>query len=60
MSNQNWIEIYYNEIDRIHQFGGKNESALKDEFKQLLNKYCRGNHLLLIAELERCYSRRIK
>lgn len=47
------IEDYYNDVEKIKQYGGSNkELSLSSEFAQLLNSYCKTKNLLLIKELE--------
>lgn len=47
------IENYYNEVEKIKQYGGtKKELSVRSEFSKLLNSYCKTKNLLLIQELE--------
>ena len=46
------ISQYHAEVERIIQYGGsRNESSIKDAFKNLLNEYCKTRDFLLIPEL---------
>ena len=46
------INNYYNELDKIIQFGGsKKETAIRNAFYNLLNDYARSKDLMLIAEI---------
>ncbi len=47
------IERYYNEIDKIIQYGGsKKETAIRGAFQKLLNTYCEPKDFILITELD--------
>jgi len=46
------IERYYNEVDKIIQYGGsKKETSIRVPFQNLLNSYCEQKDFKLIAEL---------
>jgi len=46
------INEYYSKVDKIKQYSGsKNETAIRDAFKELLQQYCESKHLYLISEL---------
>jgi hypothetical protein len=46
------INEYYSKVDKIKLYGGsKNETAIRDAFKELLQQYCESKHLYLISEL---------
>lgn len=47
------IERYYNEVDKIIQYGGsKKETAIRGAFQKLLNSYCESKDFILIPELD--------
>ncbi|MCP4608600.1 MAG: hypothetical protein GY845_07790 [Planctomycetes bacterium] len=46
------IQQYHPKVDKIIQYGGScNESALRFTFQTLLEQYCTGKNLELIAEM---------
>ena len=47
------INQYYNRVDKKIQYGGSNkETAIRNEFYNLINHYCERKHLDLIPELD--------
>lgn len=47
------INQYYNQLDRIIQYGGsRNETSIRGAFQHLLNDYCQTRDFLLVPELE--------
>jgi predicted helicase len=47
------INQYYSRVDRIVQYGGSNkETAIRNEFYNLVNLYCEKKNLMLISELD--------
>jgi len=47
------INQYYNQLDRIIQYGGsRNETSIRGAFQSLLNEYCQTRDFLLVPELE--------
>jgi predicted helicase len=47
------INQYYNRVDRVVQYGGSNkETAVRNEFYQLINQYCEKKNLILVPELD--------
>ena len=47
------INQYYNRVDKKIQYGGSNkETAIRNEFYNLINNYCERKHLDLIPELD--------
>ncbi len=47
------INQYYNQLDRLIQYGGsRNETSIRGAFQNLLNDYCQTRDFLLVPELE--------
>lgn len=47
------INQYYNELERLIQYGGsRNETSIRGAFQYLLNQYCQTKDFLLVPELE--------
>ncbi len=47
------IQQYYTRVDRMVQYGGSNkETAVRNEFYNLINQYCEKKNLILVPELD--------
>ncbi len=47
------INQYYNRREKVEQYGGsKKETAIRNEFYNLVNHYCEKKNLILVAELD--------
>jgi predicted helicase len=47
------IQNYYNEVDKLIQFGGsRKETSIRRAFENLLNEYAKKRNLLLVPELD--------
>ena len=47
------INQFYTRVDRVVQYGGSNkETAVRNEFYQLINQYCEKKSLILVPELD--------
>ncbi len=47
------INQYYAMVDRLKQYGGKdNEAVISQTFGVLINDYCEKRHLMLVPQVE--------
>ncbi len=47
------INQFYTRVDRVIQYGGSNkETAVRNEFYNLINQYCEKKNLILVPKLD--------